>query len=111
MRDIAWSRWARRSSWFAVGVTLMTFPLVQLAHSGAGTTGLIRQAIGDIAKAREDYDAGKGTHAWQLQLKGRDNRSYADISGNYPVIGPWGEAGFILGDRGGCALRLPLIEL
>jgi len=81
---------------FAVGVALVTFPLVQLSHSGAGTTGLIRQAIGDIVKAREDYDAGKGTHAWQLQLKGRDNRSHADISGSYPVIGPWQEAGFIL---------------
>jgi len=81
---------------FAVIVALLTFPLVQLSHSGAGTTGLIRQAIGDIVKAREDYDAGKGTHALRLQLKGRDNRSYADISGNYPVIGPWGEAGFIL---------------
>jgi len=82
--------------WFAVGVALLTFPLVQFSQSGAGTTGLIRQAIGDIARAREDYDAGKGTHAWRLQLKGRDNRSYADISGSYPVIGPWSEAGFIL---------------
>jgi inner membrane protein len=91
---------------FAVGVTLVTFPLVQLSQSGAGTTGLIRQAIGDIVKAREDYDAGKGTHAWRLQLKGRDNRSYADISGSYPVIGPWQEAGFILetveGARSAC---------
>ena len=44
---------------FAVCVALLTFPLVQLSHSGAGTKGLIRQSIGDIASAREDYDAGK----------------------------------------------------
>jgi inner membrane protein len=81
---------------FAVCVALLTFPLVQLSHSGAGTKALIRQSIGDIASAREDYDAGKGTHAWQLQVTGRDNRSYADISGSYPVIGPWQDTGFIV---------------
>ena len=92
--------------WFAVVIMLACFPLGQLAQSGAGTTGLIRQAIGDISKAREDYDARKGTHAWRLQLKGRDNRRYVDVSGDYPVIGPWGEGGFLLettaGPRSAC---------
>lgn len=67
-----------------------------LAASGLGTMGLIRSTIGNIASAREDYDAKKGSHAWSLDIEGRDNRSYDDISGTYPVIGPYGEAGFIL---------------
>ena len=67
-----------------------------LAGSGLGTMGLIRSAIGNIASAREDYDAKKGSNAWTLEVTGRDNRSYDDISGTYPVIGPYGEAGFIL---------------
>jgi inner membrane protein len=96
--------------WFAVIVGVLSFPLVQLAQAGAGTTGLIRQAIGDIAKAREDYDAGKGSHAWRLEMEGKDNSSYADISGIYPVIGPWVEAGFILetaeGPRSACRASL-----
>ena len=81
---------------FVVILSVLSFPLVHLAQAGAGTSGLIRHAIGDIARAREEYDAGKGAHAWRLQLRGRDNRRYADIAGEYPVIGPWGEAGFIL---------------
>lgn len=55
-----------------------------------------RSAIGNISAAREDYDAQKGSHAWSLAVKGRDNRSFTDIAGTYPVIGPYGETGFIL---------------
>ena len=58
--------------------------------------GLIRSAIYNIASAREDYDAQKGSHAWSLEVKVRDNRSYDDITGTYPVIGPYEAAGFIL---------------
>lgn len=91
---------------FVVVLAVVSFPLVPLAQAGAGTAGLIRHAIGDIAKAREEYDAGKGEHAWRLRLRGRDNRRYADIAGEYPVIGPWGEAGLILetdaGPRSAC---------
>jgi inner membrane protein len=67
-----------------------------LAGSGLGTMGLIRSAIDKIASAREEYDANKGSHAWSLEVEGRDNRSYDDISDTYPVIGPYRDAGFIL---------------
>jgi endonuclease YncB( thermonuclease family) len=43
----------------------------------------------------------KGSHAFTLELRGRDNRTYADVSGTYPVIGPYRDAGFIVGtDQG-----------
>ncbi|HEC16017.1 MAG TPA: metal-dependent hydrolase [Sedimenticola sp.] len=81
---------------FLVVMALVGLLVKPLAGSGLGTMGLIRSAIGNITSAREDYDAQKGSHAWSLEVKGRDNRSYDDISGSYPVIGPYGEAGFIL---------------
>jgi len=34
-------------------------------------------------------------------VKGRDNRSYDDIAGSYPVIGPYAAAGFIVETPGG----------
>jgi len=70
--------------------------LMPLARTGEGTTGLIRSAIGDLLAAREQYDAGKGSHAYRLEIKGRDNRRFSDISGTYPVIGPYQEGGFLL---------------
>jgi inner membrane protein len=81
---------------FLVVLAFIGLLVKPLAGSGLGTMGLIRSAIGNIAAAREDYDAKKGNHAWSLEVKGRDNRSYEDISGTYPVIGPYGESGFIL---------------
>ncbi len=81
---------------FLLVMALIGLLMKPLAGSGLGTMGLIRSAIGNIASAREDYDIKKGSHAWSLEVKGRDNRSYADISGSYPVIGPYGEVGFIL---------------
>ncbi|MCB1761333.1 MAG: metal-dependent hydrolase [Gammaproteobacteria bacterium] len=67
-----------------------------LASSGLGTIGQIRSAIGRISSARELYDANKGGHAWSLEVKGRDNRGYQDISGSYHVIGAYRESGFIV---------------
>jgi inner membrane protein len=59
-----------------------------------------------MTTARAEYDAGKGSHAFALDLRGRDNRSYADVSGSYPIVGPYREAGFILetdqGPRSAC---------
>jgi inner membrane protein len=81
---------------FLVIMALVGLLLNPLAGSGLGTMGLIRSAIGNISAAREDYDARKGSHAWSLTVKGRDNRSFTDIAGTYPVIGPYGETGFIL---------------
>jgi len=81
---------------FLIVMALAGLLLMPLARTGEGTTGLIRSAIGDVSAARAEYDAGKGSHAFTLELRGRDNRSYADISGRYAVIGPFGESGFLL---------------
>jgi inner membrane protein len=93
---------------FLVILAFIGFLAKPLAGSGLGTMGLIRSAIGNIASARDDYDAKKGSHAWSLEVKGRDNRSYEDVTGSYPVIGPYGESGFILespeGPRSLCQL-------
>lgn len=86
---------------FAVVLAASGVVLLSLARAGEGTAGLIRSAIGDIAAAREQYDAEKGRNAWVLRLEGRDNRSYEGVDGSYPVIGPWKEAGFILESESG----------
>ena len=82
--------------WFLMIMALSAIPLLSLAQTGKGTTGLIRSAIGNIASAREVYDAHKGSHAWSLKVEGRNNRTYEDVAGTYPVIGPYGESGFII---------------
>ncbi|MET0084743.1 MAG: hypothetical protein ABW079_17210, partial [Sedimenticola sp.] len=74
---------------------------MMLAQAGEGTGGLIRMAIGDIAAARQQYDAQKGRNAWTLRIEGRDNRSFESIDGEYPIRGPWRENGFILDDESG----------
>jgi inner membrane protein len=81
---------------FAACMAAACFPLLVWAGSGAGTSGLIRAALGRIEAARQQYDASKGTHAWRLAIEGRDNRSFADIAGTYPIRGPWQADGFIL---------------
>ncbi|RKT37889.1 metal-dependent hydrolase [Thiocapsa rosea] len=92
--------------WFLlvmVGFGLVMMPLAQRAE---GTTGLIRSAIGDIGNARKDFDADKGRLRFTITIRGRDNISYADISGTYRVIGPWREDGFLIatptGPRSAC---------
>ncbi len=86
----------------AVGALLMPF-----ADQGAGVAGLIRSAIGDVADARRQYDAGKGGHAYRLIVRGRDNTRFVDVSGTYDIIGPFAASGFILatpdGPRSICA--------
>lgn len=88
----------------AILVGALTMPL---AATGKGTTGLIRGALGDLTMARAEYDREKGTAAFSVKLTGRDNRTYEDVSGTYPIIGPWSSAGFILdtehGPRSLCA--------
>jgi inner membrane protein len=76
----------RGELWFLlvmVGFGLVMMPLAQRAE---GTTGLIRSAIGDIGNARKDFDADKGRLRFAITIRGRDNISYADISGTYRVI-------------------------
>jgi inner membrane protein len=81
---------------FLVVMALVGMLLMSWAATGKGTSGLIRSAIGDIAAARQEYDAGKGTHTFTLEVKGRDNQHLNDVSGTYPVIGPFGESGFLI---------------
>lgn len=81
--------------------------MMPLAATGKGTAGLIRGALGDLEMARGEYDRDKGTALFTLEMKGRDNRTYTDVSGTYPIIGPWGTSGFIVeaekGPRSVCA--------
>jgi inner membrane protein len=81
---------------FLLVMAVMGLVLMPLARTRAATTGLIRSALGDVATARGAYDAGKGSHAFAPELRGRDNRSYADVSGTSPIVGPYREAGLIL---------------
>jgi inner membrane protein len=92
--------------WFMLVMAGLGVVLMPLAQRAEGTTGLIRSAIGNIATARQDFDADKGRLSFTLTLRGRDNTTYADISGTYPVIGPWREDGFLVatlhGPRAAC---------
>ena len=81
---------------FAVIIAVLAFPLLMWAQTGEGTTGLIRAALGNIASARQEYDAEKGTWAWTLKVQGKDNQTHANISGTYPVRGHWNENGFLI---------------
>lgn len=81
---------------FAVVMALTAIPLLLLSQESQGTGGVIKSALGDIASARRDYDAQKGINAWSLRIRGRDNRTFSDIAGEYQVIGPWGDGGFLI---------------
>mgnify|MGYP001822299305 CR=1 FL=1 len=87
--------------WFLLVMAVSAIPLLSFAQTGKGTTGLIRSAIGNITTAREDYDAQKGFHVWSLDVEGRNNQTYEDVAGSYPVIGPYRESGFIIGTPDG----------
>lgn len=91
MRAMGWGELA-----CAVLFTVITVPLLSMAQAKPGTGSVIAAAIGDIAAARERYDAEKGANRWMLRLEGRDNLTMADVSGDYPIIGPWQEAGFMV---------------
>lgn len=80
-----------------LGITaLISIFLFSIARSEAGSAGVITSALGRIESARSQYDAEKGRNAWTLRVKGRDNATFEDVAGEYPVIGDWGEAGFML---------------
>jgi inner membrane protein len=81
---------------FLAIVALIGIVMMPLASTGKGTSGLVRAALGQLEGARSEYDRDKGGFAFEVQVVGRDNRSDADISGRYPVRGPWREAGLIL---------------
>jgi len=77
-------------------MVLLAFPLQRLAQAGQDLSGLIRSAIGDLAAARKPYDQEKGSFAFRLDVKGRDNKTLAAIAGEYPVIAGFQESGFLL---------------
>ena len=91
MKAMGWGELA-----FAVVLGASAIPMLSVAQVGEGAGGFIKATIGSIEEARRRYDAEKGANAWTLRVQGRDNRSYQDISGEYPIIGPWREAGFIV---------------
>ncbi|MGM1051815.1 MAG: metal-dependent hydrolase [Pseudomonadota bacterium] len=81
---------------FAALLGAATIPLLGMAQAKPGTGSVIAAAIGDIGAARARYDAEKGANRWLLRLEGRDNLTHADVSGDYPIIGPWQASGFII---------------
>ncbi|MCE0732463.1 metal-dependent hydrolase [Halomonas sp. G15] len=91
MRAMGWGELA-----CAVLLAVVTIPLLNMAKAKPGTGSVIAAAIGDIAAARERYDAEKGANRWTLRLEGRDNLTHADVSGDYPIIGSWQGAGFLI---------------
>lgn len=86
--------------WFLIIVGALGM-LVFTMTAKAGSTGIVTAALGRVESARQRYDAEKGTHAWSLKIKGRDNTTYEDVAGQYPVIGDWGESGFMLATEDG----------
>ena len=86
---------------FLVVAALLGALAMPLAASGFGAKGLVRAGLGEIGPARRAYDAGMGSRAFALSLRGRDRRTHADVSGCYPVLGPFAEGGFLVSTPGG----------
>jgi inner membrane protein len=81
---------------FCAVLTALVFPLHSMAITELGTTGLIRQSIGDIAAARESYNAERGDYSFKLEIVGKDNRTLESINGTYEVLRPFKDNGFIV---------------
>ncbi|MBK1632648.1 hypothetical protein CKO31_18250 [Thiohalocapsa halophila] len=81
---------------FVIVMALASVLMMPLAATGKGSAGLIRAALGQLEAARQEYDRDKGSWAFEVELRGRDNATFADVSGRYPVRGPWRETGLIL---------------
>lgn len=81
---------------FAVIALVVAIVVYPMSMSGQGTTGLIRQSIGDVTAAREQYDRQKGFNQWFVAVEGRDNTKLTQIDGRYKIIAGFGGAGFIL---------------
>lgn len=80
----------------AIVAALLAFPLLFWAQKGEGTLGLVQAALGRIESARTQYDGEKGDWFWSLEIKGKNNTTFADINGTYHVRGPWRESGFLV---------------
>ncbi len=80
-----------------LGMIALMFPY---SGSGQGTTGLIRQSIGDVAAAREQYDQQRVGFQWFVEVEGINKDSLKPINGKYKIIAGEGESGFILETKG-----------
>lgn len=81
---------------FCALMTIAVFPLHTMALSELGTTGLIRQSLGDFNAARETYNAERGDYAFKLEVIGKDNATLQNISGTYDVLRAFKETGFVV---------------
>ncbi len=81
---------------FCVIMTIAVFPLHSMAKTELGTTGLIRQSLGDIMGAREAYNAQRGDYRFTLEIIGKDNTTFENISGTYQVLRAYKEIGFVV---------------
>jgi inner membrane protein len=81
---------------FLIVLALACVVMMPLAATGKGSAGLIRAALGNLEAARAEYDRDKGSFAFEVEVRGRDNATFADIGGRYPVRGPWRDTGLIL---------------
>jgi inner membrane protein len=81
---------------FLLVMALACILLMPMAATGKGSAGLIRAALGNLEAARAEYDRDKGSYAFEVVVRGRDNATFADIAGRYPVRGPWRDTGLIL---------------
>jgi inner membrane protein len=81
---------------FAIVMALCGFLAVSVHQQTAGATGVLRAALGDITAARRDYDELKGSKAFTLRVRGRDNATFAQIDGEYLVRAGWGSNGFLI---------------
>lgn len=91
MRPMGWGELM-----FAALLAATCVGLAVLGRSAADSGGVISSAMGHISDARQRYDAQKGTNAWTLEVDGRNNTTYADVSGSYRVIGEYRGNGFIV---------------
>jgi inner membrane protein len=73
---------------FLVVMALTGVLLLPLARTGEGATGLIRSAIGDLDAARAEYDAGKGAHAFALEVQRHSRAFPPPVTPGPPVPSP-----------------------
>lgn len=88
---------------FTTLMAVLSLLIAPLATQGLGTTELIRHAIGDIAAARQSYNAQKGENEWFILTESRNNHTQDDSSGRYRIIGEWQAAGFLIDTEEGAA--------
>jgi inner membrane protein len=82
--------------WWSMAMVMIAIPLFMFAQTGQGTSGIIRQALGDISLAVQEYQKNKGTDAWYLQIEGTDNKTLERIDGRYYIVDVKSESAFFV---------------